>query len=650
MAETVSFKVPASPQKSIQTIDTFLGVDFTNSPANVDITKSPNAPNMIRDVPGKVRKSLGWEVVKTYALTEEPEEEGEEPIVTPLKINGYHAMRGDNEYIIHAGTNFYHGDDLIYSDANDERSRSWQFDDKLYIIDGKQLLVYYKTTETPEGEDEPVTTYHVEPVSNSAYIPTLTISKDPTGGGTSYEDLNLLQPGFIEQFLGTSSGKEYALSFGELDDTPVTAQKMAVDGNWVDLVEGTDFTVNRTTGVVTFTVAPGVSPITGEDNVKITAYRTVEDYSDRINKCTIGTLYGVNGGNDRLFLSGNPNYLNYDWHSQQYDPTYFPDTSYARLGSDSSAIVGYSTVSSYLATHKDDMERNQNIIMRSGSTTDGQTIFKVVNSLQGAGAIAKDSFGYLATEPLFLTSQGVYAVTAQDITGEKYAQNRSFYLNGKLLEEADLKNAFAIVYKDMYWLCVNNVCYILDGLQPIMTDKSMPYATRQYVGFYRTNVPANVMWVKDNELWFGTADGRVCRFFTDKYAQNSYNDDGEPIVAVWETPDIDGKLFYKNKTLKYLAVRIESAVATSLKIYAMERGLWNFIKEDNTFGRYFMFSQLIFSKLTFSNDATQKISSTKMRIKKVDKFRIRLVNDVVNEPFGLYDIAMEYRENGNFKG
>lgn len=637
MGSAVSFKVPASPQKSIQTVSEFLGVDFTNSPANIDIRRSPNGQNMVRDVPGKVRKSLGWEVVKEYTETVDGEEVG-------LQINGYHALRGDDTYLIHAGTKLYHGDDVVYSDMNNVRSKSWQFNDKLYIIDGKKMLVYWQTTANDE------ITHHIEPVQNSAYIPLLTISKNPSGGGTSYEDLNLLQPGFKEQFLGQAGVVQYSLSFGGLDATAVKAEIMNANGDWITKTEGTDFTVNRTTGVVTFTTAPGISPITGEDNVRITAYRTVSGYADRINKCTIGTLYGVNGGNDRLFLSGNSEYRNYDWHSQQYDPTYFADTSYARLGSDNSAIIGYSTLSNYLATHKDSLERDQNIIMRSGSTSEGNTIFRVSNSLQGAGALAKDSFGYLAAEPLFLTSQGIFAVTAQDITGEKYAQNRSFYLNGKLLEEENLENAYAVVYKDMYWLCVNNVCYILDGLQPTMTDKSMPYATRQYVGFYRTNVPANIMWVKDNELWFGTYDGRICRFHTDKVSLASYNDDGEPIEAIWETPDIDGKLFYKNKTLRYLAIRVESAIATSVKIFAMERGLWNFVKEDSTFARFLKFSQLQFSKFTFASDTTQKICRAKLKIKKVDKFRLKFVNDALNEPFGLYDIALEYIENGNFKG
>ena len=45
------FSIPASPARSIVTIDTFLGADFTNSPAAVKETMSPNLKNMIRDVP-----------------------------------------------------------------------------------------------------------------------------------------------------------------------------------------------------------------------------------------------------------------------------------------------------------------------------------------------------------------------------------------------------------------------------------------------------------------------------------------------------------------------------------------------------------------------------------------------------------------------
>lgn len=44
----VNFSVPSSPARSVVQINQFLGVDYTNSPANVDIEKSPNGQNMIR--------------------------------------------------------------------------------------------------------------------------------------------------------------------------------------------------------------------------------------------------------------------------------------------------------------------------------------------------------------------------------------------------------------------------------------------------------------------------------------------------------------------------------------------------------------------------------------------------------------------------
>lgn len=613
------FSIPSSPSRSVLTISTFLGADFTNSPAAVSENQSPNCKNMIRDVPGKVRKCMGYKKIAEY----------------DDQINGYHYIRGEQYGLVHAGTKMYYNGVVKYSDANNARSRSWQFDNKLYIVDGKKLLVW-------DGAE-------VKPASEYAKIPTVTIAKAPNGGGTSYEDLNLIQPGFTELFAGTEGDTAYHMTFGGLDDTTVKAYILDSSGSWAEKTENTDFTVDRENGIINFTAAPGKSPVTGEDNVKITAYRTVSGYADRINKCCIGTQYGLKGAMDRLFLSGNPDYINQDWFSDQNDPTYFADTYYSSLGTSKSAIMGYSVINNYLATHKDEMETDQFIVLREGVLADNKPVFRSVNTLQGAGTIAKDTFAYLSSEPLFLTRSGVYAITAQDITGEKYGQNRSFYLNGKLLKESDLEKSFAFVYKDMYWLCVNGVAYILDGLQPMQTDKSMPYSTRQYAGFYRTNLPANCMWEKDGNLYFGSTDGRVCEFYNDSDALVSYNDDGEKIEAIWETPDLGGKLFYKNKTFRYLAVRLKSAVATTLEMYVQKRGLWSFIKKDNYTARYLSFGSVVFSKFTFSSDQTQKIIPTKLRVKKVDKARFRFVNSELNEPFGLFDIALEYVENGNHK-
>lgn len=621
----VQFKVPASPARSTLTIDTFLGADFTNDPAAVDIDKSPNLLNMIREVPGKVRKSMGYKTQATFDGA----------------INGYHTMHGKTHGLIHAGEKIYEADfdspTVLYSSAKDSRSRSWQFGDKVCILDGKALLIWDGSTVARADAD--------------ATIPVTLIAGKPSGGGTSYYALNLLSPGFTEQFAGTVSDTQYHLSYKDLDATAVKAEILQNDGTWSTLVEGVGFSVNRTTGVVTFTTAPGESPVTGEDNVKITAYKTVSGYADRINKCDIGVLYGASGDLNRLFVSGNPDneYTNYQWYSAANDPTYFPDTNYQLIGTAKSRVVGYTVINSYLVVLKDKNEVEQNIVLVGSTTVNDETKFNTQTTLHGAACICPDSNAYLAGEPLFLTDLGVYAITSQDITGRELTNPRSFFLNGKLLKETGLENAYAFVYKDFYILAVNGHLYILDGLQPVQTDKSAPYSTRQFVGYYRDNVEANVMWEKDGALWFGSKTGKVCKFYTNVKDVNSYNDDGAVIVARWETPDFDGKQFYKNKTFRYLAVRLQQALATSIRLSVMKRGLWTVLTTDSSTAYYLSFSGLIFSKFSFSSDTTNRIVPLKTRIKKVDKARYRFENIMVNEPFALDKIGIEFVEKGNYK-
>lgn len=562
-------------------------------------------------------------------------------------------------YVYHAGSKFYlragNSKKLveIYNNASQHLSQSWQLNEKLFILDGKHIYSYSMGDSDVEVLGE-----------GSGYIPLVTISKLPSGGGISYDPLNMLQPGFYEQFVvndnADATAVNFYLSFGDLDETPVKAWLLDANANWNLKTEGTDFTVDRANGIVKFNTAPGLTPIRGEDNVKILAYRTVPGYADRVSKCTIGTLFGVGGAADRLFLSGNPDYPNWDFYSQQYDPTYFPDTGYSSLGSAASAIVGYAIINNYLATFKDDFDSSQAVFIREGDLVvkevEGREVsepaFKLINTLQGNGVVAPYSFGYLQTEPLFLTRSGVYAITAQDITGEKYSQNRSFYLNGYLTKEENLQNAVATVFNDMYVLAINNKFYILDGLQATRTDRAEPYATRQYVGFYCTNIPAVSMWTDEQALWIGTNDGRVCRFATDIEALDSYNDDGAPIYCCWETPDLDGKLFYKNKTFRYFAVRMMKALRTSVAIWSQKKGNWvtEPIKEDRISGVVFDFENIDFENFSFSTDRSEKVVHTKIRVKKVDKARFRVDNGYVNEPFGLFDLALEYIERGNYKG
>lgn len=626
------YSVPADEKLYTYSVDSFQGVNFTDTPATIDSHKSPDAPNMIRDVPGKVRKCMGYYRTGEYGG----------------RINGHHIRRGDLLGLVHAGERIYKGDTVLYEDANDHRSTSWQMGQKLYIADGKALLVY-------DGET-------VQRASDVAYIPTLTIAKSPSGGGTDYEALNLLQPKYTELFAGVANQKVYQLTFDKIDTKDgvpvVEVEVMTAGGAWVKKNYGTDFTANANTGAVTFVTEPGPSPITGEDNVKITAARTVDGYADRVNHCDIGILFGVGGNADRLFLSGNTDtvsgedgdtcYRNYDWYSGQDDPTYWPDTGYATVGASNSAIMAYCIINNYLAAIKDDFEPERNIVVREGDLVDSEPAFPIVNTMQGKGCCGKWTAAYLNTEPLFLTELGVYAVTTSDVSGDRYSQNRSYYLDGKLRDEGGKADAYAFVNNDMYWLCINGVAYILDGLQPLLTEGRAPYSTRQYAGFYRTNLPARVMWEEDGVLCFGSEDGVTYRFYEEPDEPRSYSDDGKPVEAYWTTPFIFGHSFAKNKDFRTLSVLLNAEPVTSVAMYEMRGKQKVLLRDAPMAGRFLRWSSTVWDKWEWSGDDSPRVVLSRKAIHKVSKVQFRFEN-AEQEPFGLLQIVSEYTIGDNYK-
>jgi len=550
--------------------------------------------------------------------------------------------------VLHVGKNlFLRAGDNIQFAGNVEASRSWaeQLGDALLILDGKDIYeyVYGETNIAPLEAD-------------LCYIPTITIARSPSGGGTPYESINLLSPGFIDSFVVShdeASATQFQLSFNELDDKTVKAWVLNSSGVWEEKVENIHFGVNRTTGVVTFATAPGETPISGQDNVRIQAYKTIKGYRDRIAKCRFGAIYGVNGNPDRLFVSGNPEFPNRDYFSEANNYKYFPDTNYSNLGQASGVITGYTKLGNYLGTFKKESEHENSLILREGVASvleDGstETYFRIVNTLQGEGPVSPYTMGYLESEPLYLTKKGIFAVTANDGTEKNYGQNRSYYLNGKLNNEPKLENGYSTVFNNMYILALNNQLYILDGLQPSYTENE-PYSTKQYSAFYCDSIPATCIWSDGDDLYFGTADGKLCKFYSEVDDISSYNDDGKEIIASWETPDFDGYLFYKNKTFRYFAVRLMKAFKTSYKLFVDRNTVWVLIKEDVTKGRTFDFSNINFKQFSFITVQTEKIGHTKLRVKKVDKARFKIENSVINQPFGIYDLAFEYIENGNYK-
>lgn len=407
----------------------FRGVDFSNRKDEVSLVRSPDALNMWKN----------YKNSKGRCVESRPDVELVKEFTDTIYGLFFYTYGGKAHRIVHSGTKLYDEDKVIYSSMAQHKSKSFIYEGLLYIKDGSKYLVYNGTTVSiVEG-----------------YIPTTTRGKSPTGGGTIYEDVNMLTGVRKNSFVADGVSKDYLLDVESFDsDYKVRA--------WINDKEVTTFTTSPTTGKITFTTAPAEPDTVGQDNVVIQFKKTIAGEREKIDKCTLLEIF-----DNRVFFSGNPDYPNMLWHCSLSDPTYCSDLDKYPEGIDDSAIKALVSGNNALWVMKEPSQSNTTIFYHNPTIDD--EVGKVYPSTHSSISTGCVSTGINFNDDIvFFSERGLEGISG-DITTEQALGHRSTSVDNRLLNESNYKNLILEEWEGYLLAIVDNHVYLADS-RALMTN------------------------------------------------------------------------------------------------------------------------------------------------------------------------------------
>lgn len=391
------------------------------------------------------------------------------PVYGLFFFNGYQ--------IVHSGTTLYKVQNgaktVLKTGLRAAKSDAFIYESVWYFKDGKHYLRY-------DGNE-------IKDVEG--YVPTTSIGRKPAGGGTVFEDVNMLQPRRKNSFVadGTSFAYHLDAQFIDEDFTPICE----VNGKKV-----TEFLVDYDEGVITFNSLPIAPLTTGQDNVIIEFKKTVEGYADNVLKSTLLQVF-----DNRVFVSGNDSHPNIVWHCSLNDPTYFSDLDYYREGLDSAKIRGLVAGNNALWVFREPSDANTTVFYHTPTidATYGK-IYPSQHSSITAGCVGRAiNFN---DDIIFFSDRGMEGISG-DVTTEQAIAHRSSLVDRKLISEKTYTDMALEEWEGYLLVFIGNKVYLADSRTAFQNEDHV-----EYEWFY-WELEENVICAKVNDgvLYLGTEDG-----------------------------------------------------------------------------------------------------------------------------------------------
>lgn len=626
-------------------LNNFNGVDYTDTPTNVDDSRAIDISNYIPDG-NSLYKRKGWEKLE-YSFA------NDYSIANIFKFKDKFVFLGrDKQHPTVCA--LFMADDLEYTNgkmlntgpampsftmaniAEDYNGWAVEKDGRLFVFTGtKYLMIYYDTLDYLfNGFTREITDYWVKEVSNFAYVPTVAIGVQDNFSYAqtqySYEELNMLSnQAYIEFWFdfsnGTfifSNGNYYWTKKGYFDlndlfpnldnfalqavgNVPISNFKVAQTEYYTiqltkDNGEPDDIRIifkldgkklmyeAHTTTSISYSYNDGETNINNIDfykkqyednNETILGNKRVKmkfsfDNSNAIttiNKMRFGILYGANNYKDTLFATGNPDYPNMDVHTctpkeqgleDWVSYTYFGDMTYHRIGSSSSAIIGYGINNdSSLMIIKESLANEPNVYIRTATYKvetktielskdiasityeDAYVLYQVFPSAINIKCNKREQVVQFDNKIMINGKFGVYYINVNTSTAESSYDGveASYFIRNDLDE--DISDSCIIEHKDKLYVQRKskngkNRVYICDKNRYSYHNSKLIYEW-----WVLDDIPAERFLAIDNELYF-LKSGSLYKFTDNFYDLDKYTFNGINISVGNDSESMVTDLFF----------------------------------------------------------------------------------------------------------
>lgn len=451
----------------------FRGVDFRGK--EINLIRSPDSLNVWKD----------------YKETESIRTRPELKIHYRMNDPVYGVFFYKEEMILHCGSSLYsitrYKSDTEYMQVEIYRglsamqcSNGFIYNDTFYFMDGNVYLQY----------DRNDVTQYAKKVEG--YIPTTSIARKPMGGGTKYEDVNMLSEYRKNSFLADGASFSYVLDVMNIDEDFVP--EVTVND---EIVHQALYTVDYKKGVIVFKNTPPEAPGTdGQDNVVIKFKKSVAEYKDVISRCRLVQVF-----DNRVFFSGNPAHPNMVWNCSLNDPSYVSDLDYYKEGMDDAAVKGLVAGNNALWMFREPSDANTTVFYHTPSSDDEYgKIYPSAHSSITTGCVGKAiNFN---DDIVFFSERGMEGING-DVTTEQVIAHRSTLVDRKLTAEHLYKEMVLVEWEGYLIVFIDNKAYLADSRSMYQNENHMEYE----FFYWELNQRVICATVKDGILYIGTGNG-----------------------------------------------------------------------------------------------------------------------------------------------